>query len=604
VTAFQTLQPHGAAGRGGRSPESARLLPRRCAVDSVAPAAARKRPIPIHGNTQGLKASQLRDVERLLRRRLPPERLITQELARELCAFSHATGRQVGVLVDRRGEVGHVMVGNARGIEMPDWGRLRAGRGRLRGLRCLHTHIGDEPLDRDDETDLALLRLDAMVVVGTRPDGLPGLAHVAALLPAGGDGGIERLRPQPPSELDLDFRDWIRAREEELARQDRTRAVGDGERAILVSVTHGPRDPHVAEHVEELAMLAQSAGVDVVDVITQHRPHPDPRFLIGAGRLQDLLVRAFQSNVELVIFDQNLSPVQARNLGERLELRVIDRTQLILDIFAQRATTRDGKLQVELAQLRYRLPRLAQRADVTLSRLAGGIGGRGPGETKLEVDRRRVRERIARLEKELEKLRAQRESRRKRRGRRDVPVLSIVGYTNAGKSTLLSALTKTDVLIGAQMFATLDPTSRRLRFPDEREVIVTDTVGFIRDLPADLVAAFHATLEELGDADLLLHVVNAAAPEPERRIEAVRKVLDEVGVGATPELLVFNQIDRLSPGVGEALAARHGGIGVSALTRQNLGELIRRAERMLPGGGTRRRESAGLLAAQGGGLSA
>jgi GTP-binding protein HflX len=529
---------------------------------------------------------------------------VTQELARELTAFTHETGRQVGVLVDRRGEVTHAMVGDSRSIEMPDWGRLRAGRGRLRGLRCLHTHQGDHPLDRDDETDLALLRLDAMVVIGTRPDGLPGLAHVAALLPAGEDGGIERLDPAPPAELDLDFRDWIRAREEELARQDRTRAVGTTERAILVSVTTGRPDPRAEENVEELELLARSAGVDVAQVITQHRSHPDPKFLLGTGRLQDLLVRAFQSDVDLVIFDQNLSPVQARNLGERLELRVIDRTQLILDIFAQRATTRDGKLQVELAQLRYRLPRLAQRADLTLSRLAGGIGGRGPGETKLEVDRRRVRERIARLERELEKLRSQRESRRKRRSRRDVPVLSIVGYTNAGKSTLLQALTRTEVLIASQMFATLDPTSRRLRFPDEREVIVTDTVGFIRDLPADLVAAFHATLEELSDADLLLHVVDVATPDYERRIEAVHSVLEKVGVGGTPELLVFNQSDRLPQGVAEAIALRHGGVAISALSRQGLGLLVRRAEEILPAVEHGRDGRPGELPAAQGGLSA
>jgi GTP-binding protein HflX len=485
----------------------------------------------------------------------------------------------VGVLVDRRGEVTHAMVGDSRSIEMPDWGRLRAGRGRLRGLRCLHTHQGDDPLDRDDETDLALLRLDAMVVIGTRPDGLPGLAHVAALLPSGGDDGIERFRPAPPAELDLDFRDWIRAREEELARQDHTRDIGRGERAILVSVTSGRRDPNAEAHVDELAELARSAGVDVVDVVTQHRPHPDPRYLLGPGRLQDLLVRAFQRDVDLVIFDQNLSTLQARNLGARLELRVIDRTQLILDIFAQ-------------------------RADLTLSRLAGGIGGRGPGETKLEVDRRRVRDRISRLERELEKLRSQRDSRRKRRTRRELPVLSIVGYTNAGKSTLISALTKTDVHAAPQMFATLDPTSRRLRFPDDREVIVTDTVGFIRDLPRDLVAAFLATLEELRDADLLLHLVDAASPEPERRIDAVRKVLDEIGVASTPELLVFNQVDRLAPGVGDAIAARHGGVAISALTGQGLSELVRRAEAMLSSAERTHREPIGLLAASGGGLSA
>ncbi len=488
----------------------------------------------------------------------------------------------MGVLVDRRGSVTHVMVGDSRSIEMPDWGRLRAGRGRLRGLRCIHTHLGAEGLSRDDLTDLAVLRLDAMLSLETDADGLPGLVHVAALRPANRDGkGIELLEPVSPARLDLDFREWIRAREEELARQDRTREVGDGERAILVSVTAGRRPQDIELQLAELVELARSAGVDVVDVVTQHRPRVDPKFLIGAGRLQDLVIGAFQNDVDLVIFDQNLTPTQARNLGARLELRVIDRTQLILDIFAQHASTRDGKLQVELAQLRYRLPRLAQRADVSLSRLAGGIGGRGPGETKLEVDRRRVRDRVARLERELGRLRSQREARRKRRGRRQVPVLSIVGYTNAGKSTLLRALTRADVRIEDKMFATLDPTSRRLRFPRDREVIITDTVGFIRDLPQDLVAAFRATLEELEDADLLLHVVDASAPDVERRIAAVREVLEEIGRGGTPELLVFNQIDRMEPGVGEALAARHGAVAVSALERRGLSGLLERAERLL-----------------------
>jgi GTP-binding protein HflX len=518
----------------------------------------------------------------LARRHLPPERLLTQEFARQLTAFTSETGRQVGALVDRRGAVTHVMVGDARHIEMPDWGRLRAGRGRLRGLRCIHTHLGDAPLDRDDETDLALLRLDAMVAIGTGADGLPGLAHWAALRPANHDGqGIEHFDPRPPAALDLDFRDWIRAREEEIARQDRTREIGGGERALLVSVTAGRKPQDIEAQLEELVELAGSAGVEVIDVVTQHRQRVDRKFLMGTGRLQDLVIRAFQSDVDLIIVDQNLTPTQARNLAERLELRVIDRTQLILDIFAQRASTRDGKLQVELAQLKYRLPRLAQRADVSLSRLAGGIGGRGPGETKLEVDRRRVRDRIARLERELKKLRGPRESRRKRRTRRELPTLSIVGYTNAGKSTLLRALTRTDVHVADQMFATLDPTSRRLRFPRDQEVIITDTVGFIRDLPKDLVAAFRATLEELSSADLLLHVIDASVPDVERRIEAVREVLGVIGLAETPELLVFNQVDRLAPGVGAAIAARHGGVAVSALRRKGLAALIERAASVL-----------------------
>jgi GTP-binding protein HflX len=565
------------------------------------PCTARGQPIRVFGNTHGLKASQVRQLERLTRRHVPPERLVTQELARELAALTHETGRQVGVLVDRRGAVTHVMVGDARSIELPDWGRMRAGMGRLRGLRCLHTHVDAEPLTRDDLGDLAALRLDAMVAIETREDGLPGLAHVASLRPGarnGREGAIDRMEPAPPAELDLDFRAWIAALEEELARQSRTRRVGDGERAILVSVTGGRGAHDLEMQVEELTELARTAGVEVVDVVTQQRGRPDARTLLGAGKLEDLVVRAFQRDVDLVIFDQDLSPVQARNLTERLDLRVIDRTQLILDIFAQHARTRDGKLQVELAQLRYLLPRLAQRSDRSLSRLMGGIGGRGPGETKLEIDRRRVRERVARLERELANLRRERESRRKRRSRRELPVLSIVGYTNAGKSTLLRALTDTEVFVADTMFATLDPTSRRLRFPRDREVIVTDTVGFIRDLPPDLVAAFRATLEEISDARLLLHVVDASAPDHERRIAAVHEVLGQIGMGATPELLVFNQIDRLPPGAGEAIAARHGGVAVSALRREGLTQLVARADAML--GGSEGEHAPALAAAQGG----
>jgi len=307
----------------------------------------------------------------------------------------------------------------------------------------------------------------------------------------------------------------------------------------------------------------------------------DPKTVVGGGKLDDLAIRTFQQGVDLVIFDQKLTPTQARNLSERMELRVVDRTQLILDIFAQRATSRDGKLQVELAQLQYRLPRLAQQSDVSLSRLGGGIGGRGPGETKLEFDRRRVRDRITRLERDLAKLAGQRSQRRQRRDQRAVPVLSIVGYTNAGKSTLIRALTKTDVFVEDKMFATLDPVSRRLRFPREREVIVTDTVGFIRDLPPELVAAFRATLEELEDASLLLHVVDASAEDFERRIEAVRPVLRDIGLGELPELLVFNKVDALEPGVGCALAQRFGAVAVSAAEGTGLGALLERAGAML-----------------------
>ncbi len=533
----------------------------------------------VEGNTSGLKASHVQRLERLGRRSIPAERLVTHELARELTELSHEIRRVVGVLVDRRGSVTHVMCGGNRGLTMPDWGRMRAGPGRLRGLRCIHTHLGEtEPLSQDYLTDLAKLRLDAMATIAVEEDGLPGLVHVAALRPANGEGaGIQYLKPKPASLFELPFLDWIRGLEEELSRTSRTRRVEGQDRAVLVVITAGRDRDETDASTEELRELAASANVEVVDVLVQNRPHPDPRTVLGSGKLQDLAIRCFQSDVDLVIFDADLSGTQARNLSEALDLRVIDRTQLILDIFAQRASSRDGKLQVELAQLKYTLPRLAQ-SDTSLSRLGAGVGGRGPGETKLEMDRRRVRDRVTRLESALRQLGEQRQQRRARRGRRGAPVLTIVGYTNAGKSTLLRALTRTEAFVADKMFATLDPASRRLRFPRDREVIVTDTVGFIRDLPEDLVAAFRATLEELREADVFLHVVDASHEGMERRMAAVHKVLSEMGLRDRPEILVLNKLDRLPPGDGPRLAAEFGGVAVSAAQRIGFEALLERAE--------------------------
>jgi GTP-binding protein HflX len=540
--------------------------------------------IQVYGNTRGLKANQVKQLERLFRRRLDPDVLLSNEFARQLTELSREIRRQVGVLVDRRGSVAHVMVGGPSSLELPDWGRLRAGEGRLRGLRCIHTHLAGEGLSRDDLTDLLLLRLDAMVSIAALEDGLPGLAYIAALEPTvRSDRGIDEFEPVHPSRIDIDFQRFVRELEADLASSVTGREVETRDRAILVSVTAGRSRHELELHLDELRELARAADVTICDILTQTRSRVDSKTVIGRGKLQDLMIMAFRSDVDLVIFDQDLTPTQARNLGAELELRVIDRSQLILDIFAGRASTRDGQVQVELAQLKYRLPRLAQRAEVSLSRLAGGIGGRGPGETKLEVDRRRVRDRITRLERETKKLAQHREQRRRRRNRRGVPVLSIVGYTNAGKSTLLRSLTDSDPFIEDKMFATLDPMSRRLRFPREREVIITDTVGFIRDLPGELVAAFHATLEELRDAVLLLHVVDASAPDIERRIEAVHEVLEGLGLGEIPELLILNQADRLPDGVAESIARRHRGIAVSALKKRGLRELLVRAEEILWG---------------------
>ena len=483
------------------------------------------------------------------------------------------------MLLNRRGEVEWVIVGDAQQIELPDVGRARAGPSRLRGLRLVHTHLKGEPLSRDDLTDLVLLRLDAVAAVAAREDGLPGRIDLATLLPFNPGGELYRQESSPSvQDLQFDALEATEALEAEMARAAPVREVGVEGRAILVGVfTEGRRAAE--DSLQELRELSRTAGVEVLDVILQGRREIDPRTVVGGGKLQEILVRSMALGADLVVFDRNLQPSQARHIAEATSLRIIDRTQLILDIFAQRAQSADGKLQVELAQLKYRLPRLVGRDD-SLSRLAGGIGGRGPGETKLEMDRRRVRDRITHLEDRIDRLSSDRATRRRQRNRAGVPVVSIVGYTNAGKSTLLNSLTDSDVRAENKLFATLDPTSRRLRFPRDREVIITDTVGFIRDLPRDLVTAFRATLEELEEADLLLHVVDASDPRNEEQAKAVEDVLETLDVERTPRIVVYNKLD-LASETAPHLAHRTGGVAVSATTREGFDDLLARVEDVL-----------------------
>ena len=378
----------------------------------------------------------------------------------------------------------------------------------------------------------------------------------------------------PPSRIDFDFLDWIGELERRFGEAQPGLDTGErGDRAILVGVTLG-RDPYADERLEEMAELARTAGVAVIDTVRQSRARADAKYLIGRGKLQDLVIRAWQKGADLVIFDHDLTPAQLRGITDLVEERIVDRTQLILDIFAQHARTREGRLQVELAQLRYRLPRLAGQGE-SMSRLEGGIGGRGPGESKLEVDRRRARERITALERGLKKVEKQRSTQRSRRQREGLPVLSIVGYTNAGKSTLLNRMTQSQVHTADKLFATVDPSSRRLRFPRERDVIVTDTVGFIRDLPPELIAGFKATLEEIREADVLLHVVDATHPSAEAQIESVRRILDELDLGDKPECLLLNKCDLLDSTEAKDLAQRLGGAAVSARTGAGIEEMLR-----------------------------
>jgi GTP-binding protein HflX len=510
---------------------------------------------------------------------VPPDLLVGPELAKALTTLSGEIGRQLGVLISRGGNVEAVMVGTEREVVIPDLPNWKLGRKRLRGLRMVHTHLGDETLTQDDLADLALLRLDAMVALSINADGLPARCSWAHLLPPDPGGRIYEIRPSVPfHRLDCDLRTFLAALDAELAKATGLYDVRDSrDRAILVSASTLPR-AFQEDSFEELRALARSAGLVVLDGVLQ-RPHAiNPRYLLGKGKLREVVIKALQLGADLLVFDQDLTPLQVKAIGEAIEMRVIDRTQLILDIFARRAQTRDGTVQVELAQLKYRLPRLAERSTA-LSRLTGGIGGRGPGETRLEIDRRRVRDKIAHLERELLALSRARAQRRARRAANRIPIVSIVGYTNVGKSTLLNTLTRSRIPAEDLLFATLDTTSRRIRTPHEREIILTDTVGFIQALPRDLLGAFRSTLDELRDADLLLHVADASHPRVEQQIAAVGKILDDLGVGAISTLFVFNKTDRADSGVSQALLARYGGVAVSALDPASLDPLLEEFDR-------------------------
>jgi GTP-binding protein HflX len=535
--------------------------------------------LEIYGDTSGLSPSETKALQRIYRRRVPLDRLTTPDLTRALVGVSHATGRQVGVLVDRRGTVHHVVLGDASKLMLPDVGRLRAGAGRLRGLRLIHTHLRNEPLSRDDLVDLTRLHLDMVVAICLAPGEERALCvyygHNFPVVDDTSEPPFRTFGPIPYAKARDNPAEIIAILEQEFARAARARGVTakDG-RAILVHVCDKRGAAQAEDSLRELEELARTAGVEVADRVLQVRDRVDPRYALGRGKLEDIVIRAMQLDAETLIFDRNLRPAQANNIARMTDLKVVDRTQLILDIFAQHAESSDGKLQVELAQMRYLLPRLGQRDDA-LSRLTGGIGGRGPGETKLEVGRRRARERITRLQSQLKKLGRQREQRRSRRKRSGTPTVAILGYTNAGKSTLLNALTGSDVTAEDKLFATLDTRSRAMRLPSGSEVIVTDTVGFIRDLPKDLFTAFRATFDETQDADLLLHVIDASDPCRSEHVETTEKLLVDLGLERIPRILVFNKCDKLETPQA-TLAGR--GVPISALDPSSLGPLKRAIE--------------------------
>lgn len=506
--------------------------------------------------------------------------MIGSEMARALCGLSAEFNRQIGILLQRSGKVEAVIVGDFKGILIPSLSHIRS-QGRLKGLRLVHTHLAGEDISDEDLMDLLFLRLDMLSVLKVDDSGLPEKLYSVHLLPDSRDGkNWEFLPPVHPANQEDSFEDFIRALEGEFVRKAGSEKIDSSEdRAILVSVS-SQSQIRALESMNELVELAKSDDVAVLDTVLQRRRKVNPRLILGKGKLADIMIRALQLGANLLIFDHELNPSQIRSITNHTELRVIDRTQLILDIFAHRALSREGKLQIEMAQLKYMLPRLSSRDDA-LSRLTGGIGARGPGETKLEIDKRRINDRLAKLKKELKKVSKERYRRRSRRRKKDLPVLSLVGYTNAGKSTLLNTLTQSDIVAEDKLFATLDPTSRRLRFPMDMEVIITDTVGFIRNLPVDLLQAFKATLEELEEADLLVHVIDLSNPCYRDQMKVVDDLLRELGLGQIPCLKVFNKADRVG-GDGVLLGdVQREGVVVSALQRETLGPLLVEAQKMM-----------------------
>jgi len=517
----------------------------------------------VHGDTANLKSSQARALQRLGARTVPPDRVISAVLARDLLDLSQVLNRQLGLFIDRRGRVQRVILGDAHSLALPEFTRVRGQGGRLRGIRLVLTHLVPDPPTREELADLAKLRLDLIAAIHRGPAGVQiDLASLAPPPPGSRDVFVARSFPRvplgvlsrdeddddnplPAPDMPADFTDFIRNLEASLVAVAKVaRAESTGTRAMALMVHQG--GPDLPAREQELRELCRTAGIHLTDLATQRRPTPDPRTFFGQGKLRDILVRALEQDAELLICDPDLTPSQAREIAEQTDLKVIDRTTLILDIFAQHARSSDGKLQVELAQLRYMLPRMIGHGTA-MSRLAGGIGGRGPGETKLEIDRRRAKERIHDLERRLDLLKQRRDQRRALRRRTGVPVVAIVGYTNAGKSSLLNTVTDSEVVAEDKLFATLDPTVRRIRFPKDYEVVLLDTVGFIRDLPPALVQAFSATLEEVAEADLLLIVVDASDPDQDQQRLTVETILGDIGAGKVPRLWVYNKADRLDP---------------------------------------------------------
>lgn len=530
----------------------------------------------IKGNIKGIRDSVIAELQKLYDMQSP--QLVSQELAVKIADITEYINREISVYITRSGQIIEIAVGDNATVELPSFSGRR-GAGRLSGIRCIHTHPGGNPyLSGVDISALKNNKYDAMVAIGVvSPDFTK--SELTFGLITGIDSNenytAECYGPYSIEDAEnINFVNTVSTIERILDKQTGTASLQVmSERAILIGMEWGRNDSlwTVDDSLEELKQLADTAGATVIKKFIQKRPKPDPAFFIGRGKVQELALYAQQENIDLCIFDDELSPAQQRNIESVMGIRILDRTALILDIFAQRARTNEGKLQVELAQLQYTLPRIMGKG-LMLSRLGGGIGTRGPGETKLEVDRRRIRDRIAFIKDQIEKVKAVRSLHRSKRKKNNVFEVSLVGYTNAGKSTLLNTLTNSDIYAKDQLFATLDPTTRQLTLPNKQEIIITDTVGFIQRLPHQLIAAFRSTLEVVTEADLLVHVIDVSHELYKEQAAAVHEVLKEIGAETKPVITVYNKIDKLPPDskLADRLALEEDTVCISAAKKLNL----------------------------------
>ncbi|VBB05986.1 gtpase hflx [Lucifera butyrica] len=534
----------------------------------------------IHGDITGIRKSILKRLETLYEFEISRNEIITLDLAQVLLSISDQIQREIAIYLNRHGRVTSVAVGDIRTVGLPELNGRR-GQNRLSGIRCIHTHPNSSSaLSELDIASLREMHFDLIAALSTGPEGKIDASYAYITKIIEDETDIHYIGPVNLDEfIKTDFTALLLS-VDHRAELMNTVHIAEKESALLAGIEQ-TKTEDIRLSLDELEQLAQTAGAIVVGKVWQKRDRPDPVYYLGRGKIEEIKFLRQTKQANMIIFDDELSPTQQRNLEESLGIKVLDRTALILDIFAQRARSYEGKLQVALAQMRYNLPRLGGQGLV-LSRLGGGIGTRGPGETKLEIDRRRIRSRIAEIEKAIEELKQQRTLHRQRRQNEQKIAVALVGYTNAGKSTLLNALTAAGVMAEDKLFATLDPTTRRAVLPDGQEILITDTVGFIQKLPHQLIAAFRATLEEVVQSDLLIHVVDAAHPGYQRQTEAVFQVLKELQADTKPVITAFNKIDSIdSPYQLERLLRQDNSVGISALSGQGIERLLQMVQEYL-----------------------